>query len=181
MPSLLVCFLSIFIFPTWQVRVVRIYVSCLPPSSPSPLPAPPPRQLRMAVFPAGPQQQVQDGSVPRRTSTANSARQHSLPDLNREFRLAVFPDSPPDLNRELPLIVFAAGPHRELRNRGHNTQPHNMTTNAQSTSTITNTQPQTRNHKPNHKHNHTTTHTTTNTQPQTQLQTHSRKHTNTNT
>ena len=36
------------------------------------------RQLRMAVSPAGPQPQVQDGSVPCRTS-------------NREFRLAVLP------------------------------------------------------------------------------------------
>ena len=43
----------------------------------------------MAVFLAGPQPQVQDGSVPHWTSTASSGWQCSPPDLNREFRLAV--------------------------------------------------------------------------------------------
>ena len=71
---------------------------------------------------------------PASSSTASSGWQCSLPDLNREFRVAVFPAgpqlrvplgsvprrtstasfgwqcSPPDLNRELRLAVFPAGP-----------------------------------------------------------------------
>ena len=51
-------------FHTCQVRAVRLYVSCLTPPRP---PSPPPPQPQ--AFPAGPQPQVSDGSVPRRTST----------------------------------------------------------------------------------------------------------------
>ena len=46
-------------------------------------------QLRMAVFPAGPQPRAPAGSVPRRTSTASSARQCSPPDLNGQLQIAV--------------------------------------------------------------------------------------------
>ena len=52
------------------------------------------RQLRMAVFPAGPQPRALAGSVPRRTSTASSGRQRSPADLNCERWLAAFPAGP---------------------------------------------------------------------------------------
>ena len=65
-------------FPTCQVRVVRFYVSW-PPS-------PPPTDLNcklvIAVVPAGPEQQAQDQSVPRRASTASARSQWSRPDPN---------------------------------------------------------------------------------------------------
>ena len=86
-----------YLFPTCQVRVVRFYVSWLPPAAscrllPSPaafrrLPPPPdlnhdhPRQ----VFPAGPQPRPSTPSVPCRTSTATIHAKCSLPDLNRDF------------------------------------------------------------------------------------------------
>ena len=109
-----------FFFPACQVRVVRFYVSCLPPPpprSPAPLrprpppptPPPPPRPQPPASdgsVPAGSQLQVQDGSVPRRTSTARSGWQCSPLDLNREFCLTVFP--------ELRLAVFPAGPQPQV-------------------------------------------------------------------
>ena len=93
----------ILMFPTCQVRVVRFYVSCR--ASPPPPPAPPAplllallnRKCRMAVVPAGPQPPAPDGSVPRRTSTANSGWQCSSPDLN------------------LQLVVFPAGPQPRVR------------------------------------------------------------------
>ena len=82
-------------FPTLQVRVVRFYVSCRPPSSPPP--PPPPglnHKCRMAVFPTGPQPRASAGHVPGRTSTASFGGQCSPLDLNRELRLAVFPAGP---------------------------------------------------------------------------------------
>ena len=55
-------------FPTCQVRVVRFYQSCSPPR-------PPPRSP--------------DPSGHSRTSTASSRSQWALPDLNRDFQIAV--------------------------------------------------------------------------------------------
>ena len=54
------CLFNSMLFLTCQVRVVRLYVSCLPP------PPPPP-----------PQPPAPDGSVPRRTSTASFGWQRS--------------------------------------------------------------------------------------------------------
>ena len=54
-------------------------------------------QLRMAVFPAGPQPPVLDGSVPCQASTTSFGGQCSPPDLNCQLRTAVFP---PNLNSE---------------------------------------------------------------------------------
>ena len=79
MPHLLCNWFALF-FPTCQARVVKIYVLVL---------------LRLP-----------DGSVPCRTSTASADGQCSPPDLDREFRVAMFP---PDLNRELQLADFPAG------------------------------------------------------------------------
>ena len=78
-------------FPTCQVRVVRFYVSCLPPPCPPspcpppPRPPPPPppppdlnRKCRMAVFP-GPQPRVPLGSVPRaQTHNHKHNRKHTI-------------------------------------------------------------------------------------------------------
>ena len=91
-----------FQFPTCQMRVVRLYVSCLAPPPPPPRPPPPPppdlnRKCRMpdlAVFRAGPQLPAPAGSVPRWISTAISAWQCSPSDLNHELRQAVFPAGP---------------------------------------------------------------------------------------
>ena len=67
------------LFPTCQVRVVRFYQSCSPPPPPPhpppPSPPPPPRSP--------------DPSGHCRTSTATSRSQWALPDLNREFQIAV--------------------------------------------------------------------------------------------
>ena len=70
------CFVS---FPTCQVRVVRFYQSCSPPPPPHP---PPPSPLPPP--PRGP-----DPSGHCRTSTASSRSQWALPDLNRDFQVAV--------------------------------------------------------------------------------------------
>ena len=87
---------AMFFPPTCQVRVVRVYVSCLLLSSSSP---PPPAQPRPSthhaqcslpdlnhdhprpVFPAGPQPRPSTPSVPCRTSTASIHAKCSLPDL----------------------------------------------------------------------------------------------------
>ena len=58
------------LFPTCQVRLVRFYVSHRAVLLLLLLN----RACRTAVFPAGPQQPAQDGSVPRRTSTASPGR-----------------------------------------------------------------------------------------------------------
>ena len=76
-------------FPTCQLRVLRFYVSCLPPPSPprppSPLRPPPPPILK-------------DGSIPRRTSTASFSR------------LAVFPTGPQTSALcRLPCVLYEAG------------------------------------------------------------------------
>ena len=63
-------------FPTCQVRVVRFYQSCSPP--PPPHPPPPPRSPDPS-----------DPSGHSRTSTASSRSQWALPDLNRDFQVAV--------------------------------------------------------------------------------------------
>ena len=51
------------------------------------------------MFPAGPEQQAQDQSVPRRTSTASSGSKCSPPDLNRELRIRVFTSTTKNLRR----------------------------------------------------------------------------------
>ena len=111
-------------FPTCQVRVVRFYQSCLPPSAPSAPSAPPafrlacsssssPRPPRPTairdpqrslpdlnhdhprpVFPAGPQPRPSPPSVPCRTSTKTIRAQCSLPDLNHDRPRPVFPAGP---------------------------------------------------------------------------------------
>ena len=67
------------------------------PSPPSPSPSPPPDlncKRYIAVFPAGPEQQAQDQSDPRRTSTASARSQCSPP--NSKLRIRVIPaGSPP--------------------------------------------------------------------------------------
>ena len=68
------------VFPTCQVRVVRFYQSCSPPPSP-PHPPPPPRPPPPPPSP--------DPSGHCRTSTATSRSQWALPDLNRDFQIAV--------------------------------------------------------------------------------------------
>ena len=112
-----------FFFPTCQVRVVRFYVSWLPPAAscrllPPPAVSLPPsaafRLLRTStttihakcslpdlnrenprpVFPAGPQPRPSTPSVPCRTSTATIHAKCSLPDLNRENPRPVFPAGP---------------------------------------------------------------------------------------
>jgi hypothetical protein len=57
-------------------------VSAVPPPPPPPAPPPPPPpdlncKRYIAVFPAGPEQQTQDQSVPRRTSTTKNLRRYS--------------------------------------------------------------------------------------------------------
>ena len=121
-------------FTTCQVRVVSFSVSCCPPSSP--LPAPP----------RPPQPRASAGSVPRRTSTASSAWQYFLPDLNHEFWLAVFP----------------AGP-QPAHNHEHTVT--NTTTNT-ITNAVTNTQPQAQRHIYSTQPQHTTTTYSHSTQPQ---------------
>ena len=124
--------------PTCQVRVVRFYVSWLPPPSAAFCRLPPPPDLNhdhpRQVIPAGPQPRPSMPSVPFRTSTARIHAKCSLPDLNRENPRQVFPAGPqprpstpsvpcrtstarihakcflPDLNRENPRQVFPAGP-----------------------------------------------------------------------
>ena len=68
-------------FSTCQVRVVRFYVSCRPPPPPPRPPAPPRppppdlnRELRMAVFPAGPQPRVCSAVFP----AGPQAPQHAI-------------------------------------------------------------------------------------------------------
>ena len=53
------------------------------------------------MFPAGPEQQAQDQSDPRRTSTASARSQRSPPDPNSKFRIRVFPAGP-QLDRSFP-------------------------------------------------------------------------------
>ena len=113
---------TIYFFPTCQVRVVRFYQSCSPPPSP-----PPPSPLR-------PPPRSPDPSGHSRTSTANSRSQWALPDLNRDFQIAVGTAGPqprlpdrsghcrtstatsrsqwalPDLNRDFQIAVGTAGP-----------------------------------------------------------------------
>ena len=64
---------KLIFFPTCQVRVVRFYQSCSPPPPPHP---PPP--LRSP-----------DPSGHCRTSPASCRSQWALPDLNRDFQVAV--------------------------------------------------------------------------------------------
>ena len=90
-----------FFFPTCQVRVVRFYVSCLPPSAPrllrssappllpSASPAPPRPLLVLLV-----QLRPAIHSVPCRTSTTTIDAQCSLPDLNHDHPRPVFPAGP---------------------------------------------------------------------------------------
>ena len=121
-------------FPTCQVKVVRFYVSCLPPSAfrlpPAAcrlLPRPPrPRPPRLPRPPCRPRR-------PRPTSIRDP--HCSLPDLNHDHPRPVFPAGPqprpatpsvpcrtstatipaqcclPDLNREYARQVFPARPH----------------------------------------------------------------------
>ena len=119
------------------------------------------------------------------TSTASSGWQCSPPDLNREFRLAVFPAGPQPrasagsvprrastagFDRELQLAAFPAGPQP-----AHN-GPQPQTT-RQTRSHIHNHKYK-HNHKRIHKHTvkNTTTNTITNTQPQTKTQTQFKQH-----
>ena len=88
-------------FPTCQVRVVRFYVSW-PPS-------PPPTDLNcklvIAVVPAGPEQQAQDQSVPRRASTASAKSQWSPAGPECSASLDAFVDINGHLDQtELPLL-----------------------------------------------------------------------------
>ena len=85
-------------------------------------------QLRMAVFPTGPQPRVPLGSVPRRTSTAGARSHWTLPDLNTQHTT-----------------------RQHDKHTIHNTQPQRQTDKPQSQpQQKTQTQPQT------HKHNHNT-------------------------
>ena len=110
--------------PTCQVSVVRFYISSTPPPS----------------F-AEPQLQARDRSVPRRTWTASSGSECSLPDLNCKLVIKAFPAgpeqqaqdqsvpcrtstasswskrSPPDLNSKLRIRVFPAGPQLQARDQ----------------------------------------------------------------
>ena len=86
------------LFPTCQVRVVRFYVSWLPPSA-FRLPS---ASSCSSSSSAGPQPRVSTPSVPCRTSTASIHAKCSLPDLHREYARQVF--------RENPRPVFPAGP-----------------------------------------------------------------------
>ena len=91
------------------------FMSAVPP------PAPPPPDLNckllIAVVPAGPSPQARGRSVPRRTSTASSGSEClrrtatassgskcSLPDLNCELRIGVFPagPQPQKISEDLP-------------------------------------------------------------------------------
>ena len=99
-------------FPTCQVRVVRFYVSWLPPAASCRL-LPPSAAFRLLrtstakcslpdlnrenprpVFPAGPQPRPSTPSVPCRTSTATIHAKCPLPDLNRDHPRPVFPAGP---------------------------------------------------------------------------------------
>ena len=122
------------LFPTCQVRLVRFYQSCSPPPPPPPPPPPHPPPPPRSPGP----------SVHCRTSTATSRSQWALPDLNRDFQVAVGTAGPqprlpgrsghcqtstassrsqwalPDLNRELQIAVGTAGPQPRLPDRsGH--------------------------------------------------------------
>ena len=57
-------------------------------------PPDPNSKLRIRAFPAGPQLQALDRSVPRRTRTATSGSKCILPDLHRKLRIKVFPAGP---------------------------------------------------------------------------------------
>ena len=101
-------------FPTCQVRVVRFYVSCLPPPSAFRLLPPASsssssssslsfssssssssnRDPRSTLFGAGPQPRPSMLSVPCRTSTTTIHAQCSLPDLNHDLPRPVFPAGP---------------------------------------------------------------------------------------
>ena len=140
--------ISLWFFPTCQVRVVRFYQSCSPP---------PLRLLclhcllrlltrrlllavQIPVGTAGPPPRAPDPSGHCRTSTAAADRS----DLNRDFQVAVGTAGPqprapdrrghcrtstassrsqwalPDLNRELQIPVGTAGPQLRLPDRsGH--------------------------------------------------------------
>ena len=77
------------------MRVVRFYVSC-PASSFSFSSAGPQLQaLDLDRSVPGPEQQAQDQSDPRRTSTASTRSQGSLPDPNSNLWIKVFPAGPP--------------------------------------------------------------------------------------
>ena len=73
-------------FATCQVRVVRFYQSCSPPPPPThpPPPPPPPPPPHPPPPPRSP-----DPSGHSRTSTASSRSQWALPDLHRDFQVAV--------------------------------------------------------------------------------------------
>ena len=72
---------SVF-FPHLSGEGLLDVVSAVPPPPPPPAPPPPPPpdlncKRYIAVFPAGPEQQTQDQSVPRRTSTTKNLRRYS--------------------------------------------------------------------------------------------------------
>ena len=120
------------LFPTCQVRVVRFYVSCLLLRPPASCLLPPAACLLLLLV-------LSSSSSPPRPPrpTATCDPQRSLPDLNHDHPLPVFPAGPqprasppsvpcrtstttasihdqcslPDLNREYPRQVFPAGPH----------------------------------------------------------------------
>ena len=76
-------------FPHLSGEGFGFYVSWPPPPS---LPSPPDLNCKLviAVVPAGPEQQAQDQSVPRRTSTARARSQWSLPDPNSKPKIRAF-------------------------------------------------------------------------------------------
>ena len=76
------CFRICFFFPHLSGEGLLDVVSAVPPPPPPPAPPPPPPpdlncKRYIAVFPAGPEQQTQDQSVPRRTSTTKNLRRYS--------------------------------------------------------------------------------------------------------
>ena len=74
--------------------VLRFYVSCptsASSSSSSSAFSSASSAALIAVFSAGPEQQAQDQSVPRRTSTASARSQRSPPDPNSNLWSKVFP------------------------------------------------------------------------------------------
>ena len=133
-------------FPTCQVRVVRFYQSCSPP--PPPHPPPPPR----SPDPSGHSRTSTASSRSQSVGTASKSQsvgtasrsQWALPDLNRDFQIAVGTAGPqprlpdrsghcrtstatsrsqwalPDLNRDFQIAVGTAGPQPRLPDRsGH--------------------------------------------------------------
>ena len=138
------CRNSFTYFPACQMRIIQLYVRwprlpLPPPSFPPPSPPSPALSCQhyIAMAPAGPEQQAQVQSVPRRISTANCFP----PDINCKLMIALAPTgpeqqardekcSPPDLICKLVIAAvpagpdqFPAGPHLQAGSRMFPTGP----------------------------------------------------------